>query len=76
MARYKTVEKWIDVDVDLEDFDDEDLLEEIESRGLGSFSRPEDRIDLFKQLYQLRRTGQDYQGVLDRLLYETLGKIV
>ena len=76
MGRYRTVEKWVDVDVDLEDFDDEDLLDEIEARGLQSFSKPEYMIALFKQLYQLRRTGQDYQGVLDELIYEILGKIV
>ena len=33
MSRWTTVEKYIDVEVDLEDFDDQDLIEELERRG-------------------------------------------
>ena len=33
MGRYRTVESYVEVDVSLEDFSDEDLIEELESRG-------------------------------------------
>ena len=32
MGRYKTVETYVEVDIDLEDFTDEELIEELESR--------------------------------------------
>lgn len=33
MGRYRTVETYVEVEVDLEDFSDEELIEELESRG-------------------------------------------
>ena len=35
MSRYTTVYKEVEIDVDLDDFDDEDILEEMELRGLA-----------------------------------------
>ena len=35
MGRYRTVETYVEVDVDLEEFSDEDLIEELESRGVS-----------------------------------------
>lgn len=64
---YKTVE----VDVDLSDFDTEDLIEELELRG------KELAVDnLIEKIWILRREGRDYQTELDQLIYKTLGKIV
>lgn len=64
---YKTVE----VDVDLSDFDTEDLIEELELRG------KELAVDnLIEKIWILRREGRDYQTELDQLIYRTLGKIV
>lgn len=37
MSRYKTVETYVEVDVDLEEFSDEDLIQELQSRK-GSYS--------------------------------------
>lgn len=33
MGRYRTVETYVEVDVDLDDFSDAELIEELESRG-------------------------------------------
>ena len=33
-------------------------------------------VELVTQIYQLRRTGQDYQKELDELIYRTLGRIL
>ena len=65
-----TVETYVEVDVELTDFSDDDLIEEIESRGLQLPS------DLVTAIYLKRRTGQDYQRELDELIYSTIGKIV
>ena len=32
MGRYKSVETWVEVDVDLDDFSDEELIQELEDR--------------------------------------------
>lgn len=64
---YKTVE----VDVDLSDFDTEDLIEELELRGKQLVVN-----NLIEKIWILRREGRDYQTELDQLIYKTLGKIV
>ncbi len=35
MGRYKSVETWVEVDVDLEEFTDEELIEELAARGVS-----------------------------------------
>jgi len=65
---------YIDVDVDLEDFDTEDLKEELERRGEEVVSN-EYVIDLLKALYEKRRSGQDYTYELDTVLHEAIGRI-
>ena len=69
--RSYSVYKEIEIDVELDDFDDEDLLEELEERG----SAVPDK-SLLRAIYEKRRMGQDYQADLDQLIYECLGKIV
>lgn len=64
---YKTIE----VDVDLSDFDTEDLIEELELRGKQLVVN-----NLIEKIWILRREGRDYQTELDQLIYKTLGKIV
>ena len=68
---YKTVE--VEVDVDLEDFDTDDLIEELQSRDVvyrgGS-------ADILNQIYMAKVRGQDYTKLVDDLIYNTLGKIV
>ena len=70
-----TVYKEVEVDVDLDDFDDDDLIDEMERRGLdvtdsGSAS------ELIEKIWLKRRQGQDFTHELDRLIYATIGKIV
>ena len=68
-----------DVDVDLDDFDDEELIDHLESKGFivgDAVSSPGvDMVGIVEVLYRQRRTGQDYQKTLDELIYHTLGKI-
>ena len=74
---YKTVYKEVEVDVDLHDFDTDDLIEELEERGeLPSSTGPYDSNELVQKIWQLRRNGKDYQTLLDDLIYAVTGRIV
>jgi hypothetical protein len=72
---YKTMYKEVEVDVDLSDFDTDDLIEELESRGAGTTNYG-DGTDFLRTIYEKRRLGQDYQTELDQLIWLGLGKIV
>ncbi len=64
------------VDVDLDDFDTDDLVEELERRGMGMEVGSRTGTELLTAIYQKRRLGQDYQRELDELIYLGIGKIV
>ncbi len=71
-----TVETYVEVDVDLDDFADEDLIEELERRGLGADVPESTATELINSIYQKRRLGDDYQAELEQLIYQTIGRIV
>ncbi len=71
-----TVYTEVEVDVGLEDFDDEDLIEELESRGKGFEIASRNGTEIVRSIYEKRRLGQDYQHELDELIYMAIGKIV
>ena len=66
----------VEVDVDLEDFDTDDLIEELEKRGKGLEVASHTGTELITAIYQKRRLGQDYQRELDELIYVGIGKFV
>lgn len=70
---YKTV--YTEVDVDLTDFDTDDLIEELESRGAGATDYGDGK-DILRAIYEKRRLNQDYQIELDQLIYLGLGKFL
>jgi hypothetical protein len=72
---YKTIYTEVEVDVDLADFDTDDLIEELESRGSGGADFGDGK-DMLRIIYEKRRLGQDYQLELDQLIYSGLGKII
>ena len=77
MSRYKTVYTEVEVDVSLEDFATEDLVEELELRGSGTMDMDiGNGKELLEKIYLLRREGRDYQRELDELIYAGLGRIV
>jgi hypothetical protein len=73
MAR---VETYVEVDVDLDEFDDYDLIEELEKRGKGFAVASNTPTELVTKIYELRRTGRDYQRELDELIYVAIGRVV
>ena len=72
---YKTIYTEVEVDVDLSDFDTDDLIEELESRGAGT-GEFGDGKDILQTIYEKRRLGQDYQTELQTLIYLGIGKII
>jgi hypothetical protein len=72
---YKTMYKEVEVDVDLSDFETDDLIEELESRGAGATDYGDGK-DILMAIYEKRRLGQDYQTELEQLIWLGLGKII
>lgn len=78
MGRYISVEKYVDIDVDMDDFEDDDIIEEAERRGLSitGIRTPGDNKDLLQTIFEKRRTGQDFASELDQLIYNGLGRLL
>ena len=73
---YKTVYTEVEVDVDLESFDTDDLLEELELRGSLPPEGNVNAKELVEQMYYLHRQGRDCTHMLDPLFYSVLGRII
>lgn len=67
--------KMIEVEVELSDFDDEDLIEELESRGKYSPTMG-NSDELIDKIFHLRRLGKPYERELDEYLYIRTGRAV
>ena len=71
---YKTISTEVEVDVDLSEFETDDLIEELDSRGHSSeFGVGR---EVLNTIYEKRRSGKDYQTELDQLIWLGLGRIV
>ena len=76
---YKTIYTEVEVDVSLEDFDTQDLIDELDARG--EWPTPteanDDARELLHTIWLKRRLGNhDYQAELDRLIYSVLDKVM
>jgi len=69
---YRTVCTEVEVDIDLRDFETDDLIDELENRGHMADTNSKELVDA---IYQKRRLGQNYESELDELIYSVLGKI-
>lgn len=70
---YKDVE--VEVEVELDEFDDDDLLKEVERRNLlGMLSGS--GLGIVNEIWQKRRVGQKFDSELDELIYQVIGKVV
>jgi hypothetical protein len=72
---YKTIYTEVEVDVDLSDFETDDLIEELESRGSGVMDYGDGK-EVLESIYLKRRLGKDYQQELDQLIWMGLGKVL
>jgi hypothetical protein len=68
---YKTIE----VDIELSDFDDDELIDELESRGKYSPTMG-DSDELIDKIFHLRRQGKPYERELDEYLYIKTGRAI
>lgn len=69
------VYKEVEVEVDLDDFDTDELIEELERRGTGTVEYG-NGTEVLQSIYEKRRMNEDYQQELDQLIWLGLGKIV
>jgi hypothetical protein len=69
------VYKEVEVDIDLEDFDTDELIEELERRGTGTVDYG-NGTEVLESIYEKRRLGKDYQRELDQLIWLGLGKVI
>ena len=72
---YKTIYTEVEVDVDLSDFETDDLIEELESRGAGATDYGDGK-DILMSIYEKRRLNKNYQVELDQLIWLGLGKFI
>ena len=63
----------VDIDIELEEFDDDEIIEEYELRGLG---RRQEYLDALTEIYQLRRMGKPYENELNKLICDALGVVI
>ena len=74
---YKSVYKEVEVDINLGDFETDDLLDELESRGELPADSQHNAKDLLNAIWLKRRIGRtDYQTELDQIIYAGQGQIV
>jgi hypothetical protein len=65
------------VHVDLDDFDDDELIEELQSRGFSNLlNASSDTKSALMEIYLQRRLGLPYDSLLDKLIYNVLGKVI
>ena len=69
------VYKEVEIDVDLDDFDTDELIEELERRGSGVMDYGDGK-EILETIYEKRRLGRDYQRELDQLIWLGLGKVL
>ena len=66
------IEKEVEVWVDLEDFSDEEIAEELQSRGLsGNYGA----VGIIQKMYEHQQMGKDIQPLLNELYYATIKRI-
>jgi hypothetical protein len=76
---YVNVDVDIDIDEILKDLTDDEIIDELKSRGKDynlNFVDPDKMKEVLLSLYEKRRIGKDYQSELDELIYGILGKII
>jgi hypothetical protein len=69
----------VDADEMLGELSDDELIDELTSRGKDyntEFLDGNEMKGVLLSLYEKRRIGKDYQSELDELIYGILGKII
>ena len=71
---------YVEVEVELTDFDDDELLEEVAARNLRIGVPPGyvgyETHQLITTIWLKRRLGVDYDADIDKLIYHVIGKAI
>lgn len=68
---------YVEVDISLDEFSDEDLLEELERRDIYIDDNTDQSVkDLIEKIYLKRMFGLDFLKEVDDLIYRVVGRIV
>lgn len=73
------VEVWVDPENNLEEYSDDELIDELKRRGQDyntTFVDADAMRSVLEKIWYNRRLGKDYQTELNELIYGVLGKIV
>ena len=73
------MEVWVDPEDNLEEYSDDDLIDELKRRGQDyntTFVDADAMRSVLEKIWYNRRLGKDYQTELNELIYGVLGKIV
>jgi len=73
---YRTIYTEVEVEVDMDDFSDEDLLEELESRNIQpvGWDNPENTKELVYKMYEKKRLNQNIDEELREFFWRTIGR--
>lgn len=70
---------YVTVDVDMSEFDDDEIMDEAISRGLVSehwIKHGDEMNDLIQAIWLKRRQKQDYEAELERYMWLVTGKVI
>ena len=62
----------VEVEVDLEDFGDYELIDELRARNILIGVNA---MEIINEIYENRKLGKPYEDLLDKLIYETIGRV-
>ena len=73
---YKTIETYVEVDVDMDDFSDEDLLDELERRNIQpvGWDDPERTKELIYKMYEKACLNKNIDEELREFFWRTIGR--
>ncbi len=74
---YKTIYTEVEVEVDLDEFDDDELLEELERRNIqpnASWADPDQTHELIYKMYEKVRLNQNIDEELRNFFWRTIGR--
>ena len=62
----------VEVEVDLEDFGDYELIDELRARNIPLCINA---MEMIAEIYEARKLSKPYEHLLDNLIYETIGRV-
>lgn len=67
---------YVNVDVDISDFEDEDLINELKDRGYTIAGDIVDDNAILSEIYRLMRTDGDYKSLIEDYVLTKIGRVI